>query len=80
MSYYKTIVEKIFINCIRDSINTCTIGDLLYRNLIAHSHVIVALKWHEWLFEKFTLIVTYCVEKEVVNWLESLRILLLFWQ
>ena len=30
------------------------------------------LKWHEWLFEKFTLIVTYCVEKEVVNWLESL--------
>ena len=52
----------------------------MYSNLIVHSHVVVALKWHEWLFEKFTPIVTYCVEKEVVNWLESLRILLLFWQ
>ena len=52
----------------------------MYRFLIVRSCVVVDLKWHEWLFEKFTLIVTYCVEKEVVNWLESLRFLLLFWQ
>ena len=55
----------------------------MYRVLIARSRVVVALsdlKWYECLFKKFTLIVTYCFGKEVVNWLESLRFLLLYWQ
>ena len=65
-------------------LNMCPVWSIVVLNLNTLSPVCVvfrdSLKWHEPLKSIFTLIVTYDVEKVVVNCLESLRCLQLMLQ